>query len=74
LVIWACILSIHFAYKKSGAITSIMLKTQDNINNKNVIEEKPVLNNPEFLQSDLAEMVQKELEDSKMLTNTVTVY
>jgi hypothetical protein len=26
-----------------------------------------VLNNPEFLQSDLAEMVQKELEDSKML-------
>jgi hypothetical protein len=42
-------------------------KTQDNINNKNVIEEKPVLNNPEFLQSDLAEMVQKELEDSKML-------
>lgn len=66
-IIWACILSIHFAYKKSGAITSIKLKTQDNINNKNVIEEKPVLNNPEFLQSDLAEMVQKELEDSKML-------
>lgn len=75
VIIWACILSIHFAYKKSGPIAhnkfiesiKSLTKSQDNINNKNVIEEKPVLNNPDFLQSDLEERVQQELKDSKKI-------
>ncbi|XP_076117481.1 uncharacterized protein LOC143085162 isoform X2 [Mytilus galloprovincialis] len=73
VIIWACILSIHYAYRKSG--TDALNKISSTINTipksleKETIHKdsnkKDILEDSDFLQPDLEAKVQKELEEIK---------